>query len=69
LLDFTVSLSIQKSAANNCVAADSEISNKIVTTDLEIGNKNCVAADSKIGSKTAPLPIQKSTTNCVAADF
>ena len=26
LLDFTVSLSIQKSAANNCVAADSEIS-------------------------------------------
>jgi hypothetical protein len=47
---------IEKSAAKNFVAADSEF-----------GSKNCVTADSEMGSQTMPLPVQKSTVKNYAA--
>jgi hypothetical protein len=52
-----VSLPIQKSTAENCVPADSEI-----------GTQNFSTADSKIASQTAALPIQKLAADCAAAD-
>jgi hypothetical protein len=52
-----VSLPIQKSTAENCVPADSEI-----------GTQNFSTADSKIARQTAALPIQKLAADYAAAD-
>jgi hypothetical protein len=71
-------LSIQKSIAKNCVAADSEIGGqKLFCYRFRNRQHNCVAVDLEIDSqlcrcrqpKIMSLPIQKSTAkNCVATD-
>jgi hypothetical protein len=55
LLGFTVSLSIQKSTAKNCVNADSEISRQTVSLPIQKSTtnaaKNFVATNLEIGSQ------------------